>query len=96
MKKLIVCILLLFVIIAGGFLASYFVAEEKAAQVANSFPGSLGSIETQFALHGLPKLTPCWVMRSEYANQMTGATFDVYVSFWGKVLKVPPMSKMPN
>jgi hypothetical protein len=96
MKRLIIGIFLLFIISTMGLFASYITAREQAEKVAQSFPGSLSPLRTQLALFGAPELTPCWVFRAEYADAMTGATFDVYVSLLGSVLKIPPKSKMPE
>jgi len=94
MKKLTVgCLLILS--IAGGSFISYAISKGRAEQVAESFPGTLSPLNTHLVLYGDPELTPCWVFSAEYDNAYTGATFDVYVSFFGKVLKIPPKSKAP-
>jgi len=95
MKKLTVACCLLILIVAGGCFYSYAISKERAQKVAESFPGFLSPMKTQLALYGDPELTPCWVFRAEYEDVLTGATFDVYVSLFGKVLKIPPQSKAP-
>lgn len=83
-------------IIAVVIFSSYLIAKQQAQKVAQSHPSSLSDFSTQLALFGSPELTPCWVFSADYAELMTGCTFDVYVSFYGKVLKVPPYSKNPQ
>ena len=95
MKKIMIGILSLCVICFGSIAASYLIAKNKADMVAQSFLGNLSPMSAQLALFGGPELTPCWIFRAEYYDLMTGATFDVYVSLLGKVLKVPPHSKAP-
>lgn len=75
---------------------SYTISKEQAEKVAQSFPGKLSPMTARLALYGVPELTPCWVFRAEYEGEMTGATFDVYLSLLGRVLKIPPKSKMPE
>ena len=70
-------------------LSSYLVAKNSANNVALAYEGSLSPLKGQLVLFGDDPLTPCWVFRAEYGNVITGATFDVYVSFFGKVLKKP-------
>ena len=94
MKKVIVVCLLIFSI-AGGCFISYAISKGRAQQVAKSFPGALSPLNVHLVLFGDPELTPCWVFTAEYDNVYTGATFDVYVSFFGRVLKIPPKSKAP-
>jgi hypothetical protein len=94
MKKLTAgCLIIL--LIAGSSFFSYAISKGRAQKVAESFPGSLSSMRTHLALYGVPELTPCWVFSAEYEDVLTGATFDVYVSLLGKVLKIPPKSKAP-
>ena len=94
MKAIIACCLLI-LILAGGSFLSYSISKERAQKVAQSFPGPLSPLNTQLALYGVPELTPCWVFRAEYEDAITGSTFDVYVSLFGKVLKIPSKSKAP-
>jgi hypothetical protein len=94
MKKLTVCCFLI-LLIAGGSFISYAISKGRAQQVAESFSGPLSPLNTHLVLFGDPELTPCWVFIAEYENVITGATFDVYVSFFGKVLKIPPKSRVP-
>lgn len=96
MKKIIIGILIIFITFTGGVFASYTIAKKQAKLVAQSFPGNLSPLNTQLYLYGDPDLKPCWIFRAEYVDVMTGATFDVSVSFSGSVLEIPPMSKMPE
>ena len=89
MKRTIVyCILFVAIVFSTG-LSSYLVAKNRAYNVAIAFEGSLSPLKGQLVIFGGDPLAPCWVFRGEYSNVMTGATFDVYVSFFGEVLKKP-------
>ncbi len=79
---------LIIVISIAGF-SSYFIAKSRAIDIATTFDGSLSPLRGDLALFGEESLAPCWIFKAEYSNAMTGATFDVYISFWGKVLKQP-------
>ena len=96
MKKIFIGIITVVIILIGSFSLSYINAKEKANLVAKTFTGNLSPFTTQlFILGGNTNLPPCWIFRAEYYDLITGATFDVYVSIFGKVLKVPPKSKAP-
>jgi len=96
MKKIAVAIVIVLLIIAAGGFSSYLEAKKQAKKVVQSFPGQLSPLSTQLVLFGSPNNFPCWVFRAEYSDLMTGATFDVYVSLWGNVFKIPPLSDMPE
>ena len=96
MKKTKICILIFCLILIGSIAVSYLNAKVKADRVAKSFPGQLSSMSAQLAISGNTDLTPCWVFRTEYSDLTTGATFDVYISLLGNVLKIPPYSKAPE
>jgi len=96
MKKIFIVIIIVSIIVGGGLFASYSVAIRQAKKVEQSFSGNLSPLGTRLIPFGIPGITPCWVVRSEYSDLYTGATFDVYVSLFGKVLRVPPQSKAPE
>ena len=96
MKKAFITIIIILLIISGGLFFSYSIAIKSAKKVEQSFKGNLSPLGTRFIPYGIPEITPCWVVRSEYSDLYTGATFDVYVSLSGKVLRVPPQSKIPE
>lgn len=87
-RTIIYCILFVAIVFSTG-LSSFLVAKNRADNVAIAFEGSLSPLKGQLVIFGDDPLFPCWVFRGEYSNVMTGATFDVYVSFFGKVLKKP-------
>lgn len=97
MKKLLSVILLLTFLVIGGIFTSYSIAMKQAEKVANTYPGRLSKFSTNLILFGTPNpKPPFWYCRAEYSDAITGATFDVYVSLTGKVIKIPPHSKMPQ
>lgn len=94
--KIIIAICLTILLLFGAGFFSYTKSKEQAKKVAQSFAGPLSPMKTQFILYIDHELTPCWVFRAEYEDVITGATFDVYVSLLGKVIEIPPKSKMPE
>ena len=89
MKRVIIyCVLLVAIVFTAGSI-SYFKAKTQADNVALAYQGPLSPLKGHLVIFGDYPLFPCWVFTGEYSNMMTGATFDVYVSFWGEVLQKP-------
>ena len=86
MKRIVIWLVLQSVFVLCLALASFLIAKKSADRVAFEFEVALSPLESRLILFGDDPWTPCWVFRWEYTNLITGATFDVYVSFTGKVL----------
>lgn len=54
-----------------------------------SYAAEIGPLKGHLILFAGDKFTPCWRFSGEYANRMTGSTFDVYVLFLGNVQTAP-------
>jgi hypothetical protein len=93
--RMLISISFIIFLLAGACFLSYSSSKKVAQEVADSFPGELSPLKANIVLFGSSDLTPCWVFTAEYEDQLTGATFDVYVSLLGKPLKIPPKTKMP-
>lgn len=89
MKKVILCFFILFAIVAGGSLLSYSASKSRAEIIAQNFRVPISPLEGHLVLFIDNEFSPCWIFIGEFESAITGATFDVYVSLFGKVLKVP-------
>ena len=89
MKKLIIGFITLLLISLGVFL-SYSVSKERAERIAHESKIPISPLKGKLIVFIDNEFLPCWVFRGEHENAMTGATFDVYVSLFGRVLKGPP------
>ena len=94
MKKLIACCLLLFLIVGGGCL-SYSISKKHAEAVRDDYQRdyhlSISPLKGHLMLGIDGKLSPFWFFNGEYLDAITGCTFDVYVSLFGKIFKTPPI-----
>jgi uncharacterized protein YpmB len=89
MKKTIIYSIIILIIVLSLFGASFFISQQAAEKVKENYTGEVSKLKGQLILFKGEKFSPCWVFKGEYANQMTGATFDVYVSLLGTVKKGP-------
>ena len=87
-KILIVCCILVFILV-GGFSLSYSTSKRRAETIALGSKAPISPLEGQLVLFIGDDFIPCWVFRGEYKYAITGATFDVYVSIFGRVFKKP-------
>jgi hypothetical protein len=71
------------------FLGSFLISQNTAEKIRKNLNNEVSHLKGQLVLFQNDSFNPCWVFRGEYALVMTGATFDVYVSLTGDVLKVP-------
>ena len=87
MKKSIICanFIIIFVLLA---FSSYLKSKEQAEMIAQECPLAVSPMRGQLILFMNGDFKPCWMFRGEYKEQITGATFDVYVSIFTKVLIV--------
>ena len=77
-------------LIALGVFSSYSVSKGRAERIAQASKMPISPLKGGLIVLVDDEFLPCWVFRGEYENAMTGATFDVYVSLFGRVLKGPP------
>jgi hypothetical protein len=89
MKRIIIYILIFIIMISIFGISSFYIAKNRANDIALTFKGPLSPLKGELVLFGDDPIFPCWVFSGEYSNAITGAKFDVYVSFLGKVLKQP-------
>jgi hypothetical protein len=90
MKKIILYSILFFAVVLAGLGTSYLIAKRSAEKIRESYAGEVSQLKGHLIIFHANKLVaPYWVFRGEYANLMTGATFDVYVSLLGNVQTVP-------
>ena len=87
------CCLILVIVVAGVFL-SYSVSKEQAEEVAQRHQGSVSPLKGQLVLFIGDDFSPCWVFRGEYEDALTGATFDVYVSVFGRIIRAPSKGQL--
>ncbi len=84
MKIIKLAILMLLIVIILSF-SSFFYSKSVASKAANLYGEKLSFVASNLVLFGGDPYAPSWVYRWEYNNIMTGATFDVYVSFFGNI-----------
>lgn len=91
-KRIIVsCSVLLLIIIGGGIL-SYSISKKRAECVVQKYPElSISPLKGRLILFIDDEWRPCWLFIGEYNNVLTGMTFDVYVSLFGRVLPPYPI-----
>ncbi len=93
MKKAISWILaisLLFIVFTS---ASFINAQNKAEKIKTTFEGNLSELKGRLILFENKKLSPSWYFSAEYADFITGATFDIEISILGDVIRQPPKTK---
>lgn len=92
-KLIILPILILTILVFLGW-QSLTLSRKNAEQIADSFKGNISPLRAQFVLVKDDKIcVPYWIFRGEYEDLITGASFDVEISLFGKVLKKPPSAK---
>lgn len=96
MKKLITYFTIFTLIILACSFGSFWFSKNKAEAIRNNFGNEVSEFKWQLILFQNASFSPCWVFRGEYADVITGATFDVYTSLAGKVLKAPKNSSKPQ
>jgi len=89
MKKIIILFLIIFIIIGILLFLSYSIAKGRAEEVAKRFPGNLSPLKSHLVLSIGNDFKPCWIFQAEYNDLLTGSTFDVYITLFGKVFKKP-------
>lgn len=90
MKKIILCGILFFAVVLAGLESSFLVAKRSAEKIGESNAGEVSQLKGHLIIfHDNKFVAPYWLFKGEYANLMTGATFDVSVSLLGNVQTVP-------
>ena len=89
MKKIILFSIIFFAVVSTGLGSSFLISKRSAEKVAERYTGEISPLRGHLVLFTGDTFTPCWRFSGEYANLMTGSTFDVYVSFLGEVQKAP-------
>ena len=86
MKKFVVCCsLCLMFAFTGGL--SYAISKGRAERFAQRYSTiSLSPLKGQLVFFIDGNFKPCWLFRGEYMDALTGAIFDIYVSFLGTVI----------
>jgi hypothetical protein len=84
----VVACIVLFLAAIGVFL-SYTTSKDKAVEIARSQSVQISPLEGNLVLFIGNKFSPCWLFRGENEKALTGATFDVYVPFFGRVIDTP-------
>jgi hypothetical protein len=72
---------------------SFFNAQRKAVNITNNFEDSLSSLKGRLILFENKALKPQWLFSAEYNEIITGTTFDIQISMFGKVTKQPALTK---
>ena len=68
-------------------------AQVKANKIRDTFVGNLSELKGSLVLFESEKFRPYWGFNAEYTDIMTGATFDIDISIFGKVIRQPPKTK---
>jgi hypothetical protein len=89
MKKIILYSIISFTVILAGLGSSFLIAKRSAEKVRESYAGEVSQLKCHLIIFHDGEFAPYWLFIGEYANLMTGATFDVYVSLLGNVQTVP-------
>lgn len=89
MKKIVIYSLTFIIIVLLGLGLSFWSAKKNADDIRMKFDGEVSNLKGRLVLFQGDDFSPCWVFRGEYIHMITGATFDVYVSLLGNVLKEP-------
>ena len=89
MKKILLFCGSFLLIVIVGLLISYFIAKHSAEKITHEYKYSISPLKGQLVLFIDDSFSPCWVFRGEYENALTGVTFDVFVSIFGKIILVP-------
>jgi hypothetical protein len=90
MKKAIIAVSLAALIIVLGAILSYSVSKVHANRIVRESKMPVSPLKGRLIVFIDDEFLPCWLFRGEFENAMTGATFDVHVSLFGRVLKSPP------
>jgi len=87
-KKIVAIFTVLSLVAIGAFL-SYTTSKEKAAELARNQSVQISPLKGNLVLIIGDKFSPCWLFRGENEKALSGATFDVYVSLFGRVINTP-------
>jgi len=88
-KKILLSFIVLLFMITGSVLISYSVSKSRAETIAQNYRVPISPLEGRLIIFMDSKLKPCWIFVGEYEGAISGATFDVYMSFFGEVLNAP-------
>ncbi len=91
-KRIAIACCCLFLIIIGGIFLSYSISKERAENFAQRYHElSISPLKGRLILFIGGEFRSCWLFSGEYNDELTGMTFDVFVSFFGRVLKPYPL-----
>lgn len=90
MNKKITGSLIVFLIATAISSSSYFYSFKKAEKIKDTYEGSLSPLHGRLIIFRNDKIKPQWVFSAEYEKLITGATFDINISLFGKVIQQPP------
>ena len=85
MKRIILYSILFLAIVSAGLGLSFLLAKRSAEKIRESYRDEVSQLKSYLVIFHDNKFAPYWLFKGEYANLMTGATFDVYVSLLGNV-----------
>lgn len=89
MKKIVIYNIVFLAIILAGLGSSFLISKRSAEKYRESYAGDVSRLKGRMILFKGDDFRPCWLFTGEYANLMTGSTFDVYVSFLGNIRTEP-------
>ena len=89
MKKIIIFCCLLFLIVLGADFLSYAGSKERAESVEPYYRALNSQLMGQLILFIGDVFSPYRISIGEHKYVLTGVTFDVYVSLFGRVLNDP-------
>ncbi len=95
MKKIVKYAIIFFIIICCTGSISYYLARKNAKSIVKGNT-NLSSLRGNLVLYIDNKLKPCWLFKAEHNFILTGGTFDIYVSFMGKIIKIPNGNKLKS